>query len=74
MIVHTTHTNIITPVNTIEYTPSYIDAIITFTEASTGKTVAVFRLEHFGADNLVATYVSLGKCFAKYFKEYLKTD
>jgi hypothetical protein len=74
MIIRTTHTNIITPVNTFEYTPSYIDAIITFTEVSTGKTIAVFILEHFGADNLVDAYVSLGKYFAKYLKEKLKSD
>ena len=74
MVVHTTHTNIITPVNTLEYTPSYIDAVITFTEVSTGKKEAVFILEHFGADDIVAAYTSLGKYFAKYLKEKLKSD
>lgn len=56
MIGHATHTNIISPVNAIEYTPSYTDAIITFTEVSTGNATAVIILEHFGVDSIVDAY------------------
>ena len=77
MNIHTTHTNIITFVdysilsNSIKYIPSYINAEITFSRASTGENVATFILVNFTAESISESYSVLGKYFAKYLVKNL---
>lgn len=79
MTIHTTHTNIITymgysysPFRTgIEYIPSYINAVITFTDSSTGKNVASFSVINFASESIIEAYAALGKYFAKYLVDHL---
>lgn len=79
MTVHTTHTNIITFTgysyslftSGIEYIPSYINAVITFTDSSTGKNVTTFSVINFASESIIEAYAALGKYFAKYLVEHL---
>jgi hypothetical protein len=78
MNVRTAHTNIAFYegysfwLNTVKYTPSYIDAEITITNASTNENVAFFVINNCSGDNIIQAYAVLGKYLARYLKENLK--
>jgi hypothetical protein len=76
--VRTTHTNIAFYegysfwLNTVKYTPSYIDAEITITNATTNKNVALFLINNCAGDDIIQSYAVMGKYLAKYLKENMK--
>jgi hypothetical protein len=78
MNVRTAHTNIAFYegysfwLNTVKYTPSYIDAEIAITNASTNENVAFFVINNCSGDNIIQAYAVLGKYLARYLKENLK--